>query len=191
LTCDEDDRHFLSCPHQTPSNLWTQAASNISKALIRYDKQIDRQILRLISEAITKWRTTPQPTVPTWLHPKFHTLFAKQSKIGWKHLILGRFSYSWQQATNKSSIHITQWLSFTITKIWLEIYSIWKQHCETNHGKSKEDQNRKARLRLEPKVTELYAKQPDTDHCDQYIFSTSLSDMLVRPPAVINNGFTK
>jgi hypothetical protein len=149
LTCEEDDRHFLSCPHPTPSHLWVQAASTITKALIRYDKHIDRQILRLISEAITKWRTTPQPIVPTWLHSKFHTLLVKQSKIGWNHLILGRFSKSWQQATNKSSTHITQWLSFVITRIWLEIYSKWKQRCETNHGKSEKEQNRRARLALE------------------------------------------
>jgi hypothetical protein len=191
LTCDKDDRHFLSCLHPTLSHLWAQAARNITKALIRYDSQIDRQILRLISEAITKWRTTPTPTVPTWLHPKYHTLFAKQSTIGWNHLILGRFSHSWQQATNKSSAQITQWLSFTITRIWLEIYSIWKQRCETNHGKSEEEQNRRTRLTLKPKVTELYAKQPDTDHCDQYIFSTSLSDMLARPPAVIKQWLHK
>jgi hypothetical protein len=93
-TCDEDDRHFMSCPHPTPTHLWAQAARNINKALVRYDKHVDRQILRLLSEAVTNWRTTSQPTAPTWLHPKFYTLFEKQSKIGWDHLILGRFSRS-------------------------------------------------------------------------------------------------
>jgi hypothetical protein len=190
-TCDEDDKHFLSCPHPIPSQMWSKAASTITKSLIRYDKHVDRQLLRLVIAAITEWRTTPHPIRPTWLDPQFHYLFAKQSDIGWNHILLGRFSTSWQIATKKSNIQTTKWISYVITRIWIETYKIWKQRCETNHGLSTDEQNKKARLKLEPKVIAVYDQQPTIDQCDQYIFSSSLSDMLARPPAVIKQWLHK
>jgi hypothetical protein len=153
--------------------------------------KVDRQLIRLISEATVKWRRTPQPRIPQWLHTKYHLLFDKQSQIGWNQILMGRFSRSWQHTTKKTSQHITQWTTYVITKIWLETYNIWKQRCTTNHGHTADEQQKLGTATLEGKVTALYKQQPVTDHSDKYIFGHSLSEMHAKPPIVIKQWLHK
>jgi hypothetical protein len=50
----ETQSHFLCCKHPNMQSKWETAASNISKHLLLYNKEIHQQVLRMINDAITK-----------------------------------------------------------------------------------------------------------------------------------------
>jgi hypothetical protein len=95
-TCDEDQQHFLSCSHPHLSKQWHDSAVTVKSKLTTYDKHTHHHLIQLIGLAITSWRTTSRPPVPTLLHPQFHQLFHSQAQIGWDHIIKGRFSKRWR-----------------------------------------------------------------------------------------------
>jgi hypothetical protein len=96
--CKEDQQHCLTCPHPTPTKLWIHATNVVGRKLVNYNKSMHRKIIRLIQEAIITWRSNTQLQVPAWLQPKFQSLFAHLSIIGWNKniYILGHLSGAWQ-----------------------------------------------------------------------------------------------
>jgi hypothetical protein len=95
-SCDEDQHHFLTCTHQLLNDQWKESATIIQSKLTSYDKNNPRQLIQLIDLAVTEWRTTSTPTMPTFLDQRFHYLFQVQSLIGWDHILKGQFSKMWR-----------------------------------------------------------------------------------------------
>jgi hypothetical protein len=172
---DEDQIHFLTCPHEFYTKLWIQSATNIKKKLFKYDKNIDHRLIQLLGIAITQWRNTTSPPIPDFLPPHYHALHQKQSSIGWNHILGGRFTKEWQKTTS------TQWVTYTIRIIWDELYTIWKARSTKNHGDSLDEKSARALQLITPKVLDLYQQRQDLDTDDQYIFKIEVEELLQQP----------
>jgi hypothetical protein len=181
-SCDEDQHHFLSCTHPHITKLWNDAAVVIKSKVTAYDKNIHHHLVQLLSLSISTWRTTPHPTQPPFLQPRFHTLFQAQSNIGWHHILKGRFSKSWRHHLYRDRERTMQWITFSIRTIWYEVYTIWKTRCQIHHGISNDEKTRRALLYLTPKVEALYKQQDDLhNHTDTHMFDSTIEEMLIKP----------
>jgi hypothetical protein len=121
-SCDKDQDHYLACTHSTITNNWTTAAKNITAKIHKCYKEIDRQLLNLLSQSIAYWRRLPTPPIPADLHPKLHQLFRQQSLIGWSQVLNGRHSWSWRHALNMHPQQADQWMTYSIRTISSECY---------------------------------------------------------------------
>jgi hypothetical protein len=81
-SCDKSQQHWLQCTHDKLTNMWKTAADNVARKLRKYNKNIDVKLIRLLSLAITEWRTTKSPARPAFVTPTLYALFDKQSLIG-------------------------------------------------------------------------------------------------------------
>jgi hypothetical protein len=92
--------------------------------------------------------------IHNWIHrlpfpmtqypPDWHELIDSQSQIGWKQLLLGRFSVKWLEyqaqhlRINKIPFtnfdHGIVWLSTLIIKIWNHCYTLWEFRNKDKHG---------------------------------------------------------
>jgi hypothetical protein len=95
-SCDETQQHWLQCPHDELKQHWKTAADNVYRKLLVYNKNINAKLVKLLTLAITEWRTTKVPARPDFVTSELYALFDKQSLIGWDQIIQGRFSQLWQ-----------------------------------------------------------------------------------------------
>jgi hypothetical protein len=189
--CDEDHQHFIECPHPTPVTLWQEAATSIKHKLRMYYKQVNNQLLMLISLAITDWRNCQTPHQPTFLSPKFHDLFQQQSRVGWQRIINGRFSTTWYQHLQETTQDSILWITYAIKTIWSSVYHIWKTRCHTHHGMSHDDYTKRQLLSLTPKVQDFYDQQPDLPNDEQYLFNIDIENLLSKPVSTIKSWVHK
>jgi hypothetical protein len=134
LSENEDHQHFLNCKHPLLTESWEKASDIIYKKIKNYNAKVNHQLIKLIKLAISEWRTTSTPQTPTFLDKKYHHLFFKQSLIGWKHILNGRFSNEWNNILTTTCDSTTTWISYCITQIWKQFVVVWKHQCDTNHG---------------------------------------------------------
>jgi hypothetical protein len=191
-TCDEDQHHFISCTHPHLMESWSEAAGTIKSKLTSYDKLIHHHLIQLISLSVTDWRTTPTPPIPLFLHSNFHHLFLAQSKIGWNHILKGRFSKQWRHHLYQDRERTTQWITFTIRTIWYHLYSVWKTRCQKHHGVTNDDKMKRSLLVLTPKVQALYeqGKALDSSQCTS-TFEDPMEDLLTKPIPTIKSWVHK
>jgi hypothetical protein len=160
---NEDQHHFLTCKHPELATAWQKTSDTIHSKLHKYNSSIHHHLLKLISLAITHWRTTCTPDTPTFLHPRFHHLFKSQAKIGWNQIINGRFSSKWIEAIASECSHPTNWLAYTISQIWHQTFEVWKIRCDKNHGTDHKTQHSRAILRLTPQIEAIYEQQSTSE----------------------------
>jgi hypothetical protein len=190
-TCEEDQNHFLQCNHPTLTDQWANAGRNIKTKLTTYDKEIHHHLILLLSLAVTDWRTNPVPTTPTFLAPQFHQLFQSQSKIGWNHILKGRFSKQWRHHMRPDRERALQWVTFAIKTIWYQVYSVWKTRCQIQHGTTADEKTKRALLYLTPKVHDLYNQSSTLQHTEQYMFETPVENILLQPIGTIKTWIHK
>jgi hypothetical protein len=178
---EEDQIHFLSCNHIELKSAWDKASEVLYTRLHKYNKHIHHHLLKLLTLAITQWRTTTSPEVPNFLHPKFHSLFKNQSVIGWNQIINGRFSTQWAEAITSECTNPTNWLAYTISQIWQQVFEVWKHRCDKNHGTDKSTKHKRAMMRLTPQVESIFDQQHTSEQNDQYLFKNTMSAILQLP----------
>jgi hypothetical protein len=88
--------------------------------------------------------------------PDWQELIDSQSQIGWKQLLLGRFSVKWleyqAQHLRINNIPFTNfnhgplWLSTLIIRIWNHCYALWESRNKDKHGHDTETETERATL---------------------------------------------
>jgi hypothetical protein len=191
-SCDESQIHFLQCTHPQATANWNDAAARTEKKLRQYNKNVDHRLIKLITTSITLWRTTSHPEIPITLPVKYHQLFHAQSRIGWDHIIKGRFANEWQHALDTQTEGNTRnWVTYCIRITLLDIFEVWKLRCDQEHGTNQEDTRQRALARLTPQVARLFEQRKDIDQSDAHLFSKSEDDILIAPTAIIENWIFK
>jgi hypothetical protein len=191
-SCEESQHHFLQCQHPKATSNWNAAATNIKNKLQKYNKNIDHRLIKLITTAVSQWRTTSKPEMPNNLPPKFHQLFLAQSTIGWNHIIYGRFANEWQLTLDsRQDGSPSNWVPYCIRIVLQEIFEVWKLRCDHEHGKNQEDTRKRALDRLTPQVERLFDYQNAIDQTDTHLFSKPKEDILLAPTPVIENWIFK
>jgi hypothetical protein len=185
----EDHLHFLECNHPSMQPAWTMAAQAIQKSLT--DRQSDPFLKKLIMCAVTNWRNTANPPKPTFLPDRYTGLFEEQSRIGWKHFLKGRWSTRWvhhhdeHAKLNKIRQKGDTWSSTTLRHIWENLYDVWKQRCNIQHGNSQQSRRNATLQRLEPRVRAMYGLSERLDHQDKAVLSRPITEILALHPSTL------
>jgi hypothetical protein len=185
---DETHQHYLSCNHPTTKHTWSTNIQQLQDRIQKYNKHLNKIIIKLIILAITEWRTTPHPPRPSFVTPQYYDLFQQQSTIGWNQIIHGRFATTWNTLQTSFSTKVPiNWLTYIIRTIWHNMYEIWKHRCNVNIGITPNDKRQREILRLTPKIQSLYNKINLVSPEDiDVIFNHTYDEMLLLPPHTID-----
>jgi hypothetical protein len=124
----------FSCQHDNLQHSWVTSIQLLQIKLKKYNPKVQHHLIQLLHLAVMKWKTTPHPIMPKFLHPTFHQMVHMQSQIGWDQIVYGRFSKSWAKAIEPVQIDTTNWISYTVRQIWNITYDVSKLRCDKNHG---------------------------------------------------------
>jgi hypothetical protein len=188
-TTTETHKHFLECNHPELRNAWSNATQVIQTAL--NDRQSDPILKKLIICAIVEWRNTPQPELPDFLPSHYHELFHSQSRIGWDHFLQGRWTTHWVKhhdehaKLNKVKTNGETWASTSLRQIWENLYEVWKQRCNLQHGNQQHSRREATIRRLEPRVRAIYGLKDRLDHQDREVLSRPIQDILALHPTTL------
>jgi hypothetical protein len=143
-TCREHNEtydHLFQCHHPSRVGWKTQ----LKATLIKFrDKTNSHHLLQdILVTGIHNWiHGLPFPT--NQYPPDWQELIDSQSQIGWKQLLLGRFSVKWleyqAQHLRINNIPFTNfnhgplWLSTLIIRIWNHCYVLWESRNKDKHG---------------------------------------------------------
>ena len=102
---------------------------------------------------------------------KLLPLIEEQDRIGWDHLLLGRFLKRWKSMQYQSLIERkinptrrnsgTGWIKQLTTVIWKHIHQVWLERNLARHGKEEEDKRIKERLRCINEISTYYIYRDD------------------------------
>jgi hypothetical protein len=138
-TCREHDEtyDYLSFQCHHPSRAGWKA--QLKATLIKFtDKSDSHHLLQdiLVTGIHNRIHGLPFPTHQ--YPPDWQELIDSQSQIGWKQLLLGRFSVKWwenqEQYLRINSNHGPLWLSTLIIRLWSHCYVLWESRNKDKHG---------------------------------------------------------
>jgi hypothetical protein len=104
---------------------------------------------------------------PTHCFPHhWQELITSQANIGWKQLLLGRFSTNWtafhlrhlqqNHLTITDFNHGTIWLSKMITIIWNHCHNLWESRKNDTHGDDSETQKKILLEQVQQRMAVMY-----------------------------------
>jgi hypothetical protein len=101
--------------------------------------------------------------------PIFCMLINSQNKIGWQHLLKGRFSKQWTTIQGRHILEDleldqekqsgSQWLKLALHHLWALVWQVWLTRNEDSHGRHGDERERKRLEKLLSRITALHAKQ--------------------------------
>jgi hypothetical protein len=119
---------------------------------------------------------------------RFRLLVQAQNKIGWQHIMKGRFSQHWTHVQNK---HIDddpdidsekqsgdRWLKRILNHLWTSLWQVWLLRNDDLHGRDKEEKERKRIDKLTPRIHAIYALKDRLLACDKPILDLPIHDRL-------------
>ena len=129
-----------------------------------------------------------KPVRQTILTALVDSAVKEQTEIGWKHFSGGRLSKKWQESLElhygdrlklDPTVKLTP-CSSLIAKLWEMRLQLWRNRNEMKHGKTPEEQEKKFRARLDPKIRRVYAEQHQrmTPAARRQLFKVNLSRRL-------------
>jgi hypothetical protein len=181
----ETDWHILSCPRRS---LWREELLSTLGDLLDINKtqpDIALILLQGIRGALANQHFQMNPNNR---EPLFRTLVNAQNKIGWQHLLKGRFSKHWTQIQDRHIMdepdidHEKQsgdrWLKLVLNHLWTLIWQVWLIRNEDLHGRDKDENERKRLEKLHPRVVALYAKKDSLLARDKTILALPIQDRM-------------
>jgi hypothetical protein len=127
--------------------------------------------------------------------PRFQYLVNAQNKIGWQHLLKGRFSHHWLQCQQlhiylDPSIDSTKntgerWLKRILHCLWNSLWQVWLLRNDDLHGRDRQQREQKRIQKLTPRVTALYEKAEMLLAKDKDLFAIPLETRLTFPSGEI------
>jgi hypothetical protein len=181
-TENETQNHFTVCTDTRSKLGWKQASSSVRNKANKLT--IDPMLTRLMVYALENWRNqTNPPPFPNFLPLSYRQLFKQQSQIGWDQLIKGRLTSLWVHQQDLFSSHNQglNKLSILVSTIFTEVYRIWKDRCNIQHGKTQTDIDNKIKNQIEPRVQALYATRTRLNNIDQLPFDTPIEAIMAFP----------
>jgi hypothetical protein len=79
----------------------------------------------------------------------------------------------------------------TIRHIWNQVYTVWTQRCQRNHGTDATTKRKQALLRLQPQVEQLYDEHASKSRETEYIFKQTIKETLALPVSAIESWVFK
>ena len=187
---DETFDHFFHCSHSSRQS-WK---SDMRKELLQYtDKtQTCVALQEILLTGIHSW-LYQLPFPDNQFSPQWQELITSQSDIGWKQLLMGRFSNKWTELQYKhlkqqrkpitNTNHGTIWLSSIINIIWTHCHLLWEARNKDKHGHDTEAEKQKIQEQVQRRMTVLYELKSRCFPTDQRKwFHPTLATHVTREP---------
>jgi hypothetical protein len=178
---DETQAHFLTCMDKRSIAGWKKTVDEVQTKAAKL--HLHPMMSRLLCNAITHWRHSPNPNVPEFLPDKYHALFHHQAAIGWDQLLKGRMSTLWASLHNELSNETKGCSKLTnlLTTIMHQVYNVWKIRCDIQHGTTDKCIRDKLLYQLGPRVQAIYSARPRLNYIDRNQLSAPIEQTLALP----------
>ena len=181
----ETDWHILSCPRRS---LWrNDLLKTLGDTLEAHHTQPDIALIMLqgIRGALSNQRFQMNSNNR---EPSFCMLVNSQNRIGWQHMLKGRFSHHWTQiqgrhifedpTLNSEKQTAEGWMKQVLHALWSSLWQVWLIRNEDLHGRDKDEAERKRLEKLRPRVSALYATRDSLLATDKSIFDLPMHQRL-------------
>ena len=160
----------------------------LGETLATHNTQLDLALILI--QGVREARANPNFEMnPNNREPVFRALVNSQNRIGWQHLIKGRFSKQWTQIQGRHILDESEidqekqsadrWLKIILHHIWTHLWQLWLARNEDLlHGKEKDEQERKRLEKLHPRIIALYSKVDLLLACDKPIFDLPILERM-------------
>ena len=130
--------------------------------------------------------------------PHLHGLIATQSRIGWRQLFNGRFSYLWSEIQDayyyreRATVPTKQksglkWQTGLINLLWDKWYELWKMRNEDVHGKDMATKATAEKREVKRRLMEIYALKNKMEPSARALLCADIRIHLEQPTWVIKN----
>lgn len=179
-TLIEDREHFLCCPNRPWRELMLTTLTIHLRSLSTNPILAD-----ILLSSLRQWflvQTVTHPSYP----PQYQSLLTNQNKIGWHHLLLGRFAVDWadlqqeyihtRRISNKLARTGTHWVVQIVDFLWTHIYKAWHARNEAKHGADSSSKENAQYDQARRETEALYVLAPHVLPRDRDLFYPSLDD---------------
>lgn len=160
----EDRRHLLLCDDPERKKWKGNLLTDIRETCDRTN--VSEEMLELLYNGIRDDLDDTPLENPAQYPAKLMPLIEEQDRIGWDHLLLGRFSKQWKTMQYQSLIERniaptrsnsgTGWIKQLTTVIWKHVYKVWLARNLARHGKEEEEKKEKERQQCLNEISIYY-----------------------------------
>jgi hypothetical protein len=197
-TCEAQEEtydHLLQCGHPSRVVGWKLA---LRTALLKYTKETHCHIIMqdILITGIHHWiHELPFPS-HRFPHQHWQELITSQANIGWKQLLLGRFSTKWMayhhQHLQQNHLTLTDfnhgeiWLRKMITIIWTHCHQLWESRNTDKHGHDSTTQRKILLEQVQRRMAVMYQLISRCYPADQtkWFFYPTLEEHIAKEPSL-------
>ena len=128
-------------------------------------------------DGLGQWFSGANPPLvnPDQYPPDVRGVIRQQTRVGWKHIMLGRFVREWRRVqgryvdriivprqTDSAVTHQStpeKWLTGLIAVLWEQWYILWEDRNLDLHGRDKKNRQSNLRKEVNRQLNEIYAKR--------------------------------
>ena len=179
----------MQCPGLTRREWRSQLLEKIHR--LASTPQFDPILADILRDGLQRWLQDLSP-IPLRLYPTaYHPLILSQTKIGWSHIVRGRWSYHWRDMQSRFACRqestydhtrpnqFIQSLGTTILQAWFELWAIRNKE---RHGRDEIEQKEKRSSLLRTQLEALYRLRPLTMPVHRHIFMTDAATHISERP---------
>ena len=164
----EDFHHVLTCHNAIRSKWQSTLLKDVRK--ICYKMKVGSTIIKLLVNGIQYhlWDSTMEQDMHSG---RLSPIWEDQQKIGWDHLLYGRWSKKWTEYHEKSlkerNIPLTRinagvgWVCRVMRVIWRHMHKEWKTRNNIRHGADDAERKQKEREQCIREITLYYSYRDD------------------------------
>ena len=138
-------------------------------------------LTRLLVDGLESWFSGEDSPLLNQDHypADLHLKISQQEKVGWKHLLLGRFGRDWRWVQGKYSKGVVptersgrpltnartpeQWLCGLIKVIWEQWFTLWEERNQDLHGRDSSTKQSHLRQEFNRQLRDIYAMKSFMD----------------------------
>ena len=200
-TCrDETWSHIVQCPHPSRTKWRNNLCQEVrSKCHTLQTKPELVEILIQGMQGWMEWKGDTEFVLHADLYDdEYRRLILNQNAIGWKHVLLGRFCWDWEDhqddyyATHpginpKKRRSGARWQAVIIATIWELQYEVWKSQNQDVHGADATQRAKLERREVLRLLRALYEKRYSYEPSAQELLMSEIRDHEVHPTRQLKN----
>ena len=192
--CREHDHHYFTCTHQPGFKQIVRGTQSLSNSLTKSDTNPD--IIRILIRSIRIFLTGGTPTLNWSRNDRIANIikeaFQEQTRIGWKHIFLGRLSMKWKYAQQQHYASLSKttgkpipkaktaqtWSTNLCKRLMFIALNRWQIRNEAYHDSASKYAYNRDRLRLISDVTTRYFETKPDHFAITRLMSNPLEDLI-------------
>ena len=188
----EDFSHMIRCSHPNRNKWRTQFIQSIRDTLKKQFTPLDT--IEFISHVFSDF--FQHGSIDTYKYmPQYHHLLHSQSRIGWIHMFMGRYSSEWDSLSTNE-----HWMATLVETTLQQVIILWETRNSEVHGQTETEQHECLLRRQRTVIKNLIDRKPYCLPSDEFLFPTDPQELLqktsttelgnwilTRRPAILNS----